>query len=97
MKTLLATIGIFLLSSCSSGSDRTAFVYPDIENIPNADQAQNYTIGNYRTFEECQTAAIERIRSNYVTTGRQGDYQCGYKCSRRDDFGGLLVCKETRK
>ena len=97
MKILLAIIGILLLSSCSSGSDWTAFVYPDIENIPSADQAHNYTIGNYSTFEECQAAAIERIRNNYATTGRQGDYQCGYKCSRRDDFGGLLICKETRK
>ena len=97
MKTLLAIIGILLLSGCSSGSDWTAFVYPDIENIPNADQAQNYTIGNYNTFGECQIAAIERLRSNYTASGRQGDYQCGYKCTRHNDFGGLLICKETRK
>jgi hypothetical protein len=96
MRSLLA-IGILLLSGCSGSADWTAFVYPDIKNIPNADKVQNYTIGNYRTFEECQTAAIDRVRSNYASSQRQGDYQCGYKCSRRDDFGGLLICKETRK
>ncbi|MDZ4048320.1 MAG: hypothetical protein U1E00_08335 [Pseudoxanthomonas sp.] len=95
MRSLLA-IAALALSGCS-GANWTAFVYPDIEDIPNADQVQNFTIGNYRTFEECQVAAIDRMRSNYAATGQQGDYQCGYKCSRRDDFGGLLICKETRK
>ena len=97
MKILLVTIGVFLLSSCSNGSDWTAFVYPDIENIPNADQSQKYIIGDYRTFDECQTVAIERLQNNNTVSGLQGDYQCGYKCTRRDTFGGLLVCKETRK
>lgn len=96
MRSLLA-IGILLLSGCSGSGDWTAFVYPDIENIPNADKVQNYTIGNYRTFEACQAAAIERVRNNYAASQRQGDFQCGYKCSRREDFGGLLICKETRK
>lgn len=96
MRSLLA-LGIVLLSGCSDSADWTAFVYPDIENIPNADKVQNYTIGSYRTFEECQTAAIDRVRSNYASSQRLGDYQCGYKCSRRDDFGGLLICKETKK
>jgi hypothetical protein len=92
----LAVIALLSLCGCS-GNDWTGFVYPDIENIPNADQVQNYTIGSYSTFEECQISAIERIRHNYSTTSRQGDYQCGYKCSLRDDLGGLLICKETRK
>ena len=95
MRSLLAA-AVLVLSGCS-GANWTAFVYPDIEDIPNADQVQNFTIGNYRTFEECQSAAIDRMRSNYAATGREGDYQCSYKCSHRDDFGGLLTCKETRK
>jgi len=95
VRTLLS-IGVIALAGCS-GADWTGFVYPDIEDIPNADKVQNYTVGNYRTFEQCQEAAIERVRSNLATTGRQGDYQCGYKCSKREEFGGMLICKETRK
>jgi hypothetical protein len=92
----LLVVALLSLSGCS-GSDWTAFVYPDIQNIPNADQVRNFTIGSYRTFEECQSAAIGRVRSNFNATGRQGDYQCGYRCSFREDFGGLLICKDTRK
>lgn len=85
------------LAGCLSGKDWTAFVYPDIENIPNADQVQNFTIGNYSSFEECQAGAIDRVHYNYSSTGRQGDYQCGYKCAKNEEFGGLFICKETRK
>jgi len=89
---------LLALGGCSgSGADWTAFVYPDIENVPNADEVQNYTIGNYETFEQCQEAAINRTRNNYAKNHQQGDYQCGYKCSQREDFGGMLICKETRK
>ena len=91
---LLATA--LMLGACS-GAEWTAFVYPDIENVPNADQVQNYTIGNFRSFEECQAAAIDRLRANYAATGREGDYQCGYNCRKRDEYGGLLICQETRK
>ena len=97
MKHIIAFVTLVSLGGCSSGSDWTAFVYPNIENIPNADQVQNFTIGNYPTFEECQVAAINRVRNNYSTSGRQGDYQCGYKCTVREEYGGLLICKETRK
>jgi hypothetical protein len=92
----LLLIGLLALYGCS-GTYWTAFVYPDIDNIPNAGDVQNYTIGNYRTFEECQVAAIGRTRSNYALTNLQGDYQCGYKCSHREDIGGMFICKETRK
>ncbi len=97
MRLLLAAMVIVLLSGCSGSEDWTAFVYPDIKNIPSADQAQNYTIGDFRSFEECQMAAVARVRSNLAAYQRQGDYQCGYKCTRRKELGGLLVCKETRK
>lgn len=92
----LLFVGLLALSGCS-GTDWTAFVFPDIQNIPNSEEVQNYTIGTYRTFEECQEASIDRIRSTYAATNRQGDYECGYKCSRRDDLGGMVICKETRK
>jgi hypothetical protein len=97
MHKLKLIILIFLTVSCSRNADWTAFVYPDIDEIPNADKVQNFTIGNYRTFEECQIAAIDRVRNNKSSTGKNGDYQCGYKCSIRDDIGGLLICKEIQK
>lgn len=95
----VATIlsSVFLVAACDLQPSWTAFVYPDINRIPNADAVQNFTIGNYRSFEECQSAAIERIKYISRSTGQRGDYQCGYKCSRRDEFGGMLICKETRK
>ena len=77
MKLIMSLIALIGLSGCSSKNDWTAFVYQDIENIPNADQVQNFTIGNYPSFEECQAAAIGRVRSNYDKSGREGDYQCG--------------------
>lgn len=75
----------------------TAFVYPDAENIPNADQTQNYTIGTFRSFEACQQAAVDRVRFLTAESGRQADYQCGFKCLNRKEYAGLLICKETRK
>lgn len=86
-----------LVAACERGPHWTAFVYPDFEDIPSADQVQNFTIGVYGSFEECQANAIGRLRHLTQSTGRQGDYQCGYKCTHRDDVGGLLVCEETRK
>ena len=97
MKCLVLVALLIGLGGCSSGNDWTAFVYPDIEDIPNADQVQNFTIGNYPSFEECQAAAIGRVRSNSAESGREGDYQCGYKCTVREEYGGLLICKEDRK
>jgi len=88
---------VLLLIGCSRSSDWTAFVYPDIDDIPNADNVQNFTIGNFSTFEECQIAAIDRVRNNKATTNIQGDYQCGYKCAIKENIGGLLICKETHK
>ena len=87
---------LVMLSGCA-GNDWTAFVYPDIEDIPNADEVHNFTIGSYRTFEDCQNAAVSRVRNLQSTTGRVGDYQCGYKCTAREEYGGMLICKETRK
>ncbi len=97
MKRIILVIALTALNGCSRGNDWTAFVYPDIENIPYAGEVQNFTIGNYPSFEECQVAAVERVNHNLSTSGIQGDYQCGYKCTNREELGGLLLCKEDRK
>ena len=44
----LVVICLLCMSGCS-GAAWTGFFYPDIEDIPNADQVQNFTIGNYET------------------------------------------------
>jgi hypothetical protein len=87
----------FLLVACTETGKWTAFVYPDIDNIPNAGDVQNYIIGEFDTFEECQATAISRLEYIYRTTRKQGDFECGYKCSVRDEYGGLFICKEDRK
>jgi hypothetical protein len=96
MKYVLLFFVLFC-ASCSEQGNWTAFVYPDIENIPSADNAQNYTIGNFKSFEECQNASDKRMKYNYQQTGQQGDYSCGLDCTRREKFDGLLVCTDTRK
>lgn len=96
-KIVFLAICCLTLSSCFDGSKWTAFVYPDINNIPRAGDVQNYTIGEFSTFEECQSAAIARLNYIYETTNKRGDYQCGYKCSIRKDYEDLLICKENRK
>lgn len=75
----------------------TAFVYPNIEEIPSAGDVQNYTIGEFLSFEECQAAAVDRVNNLYETTGVQGDYECGLNCTLRDEYGGLLICDEDKK
>ena len=49
-------------------------------------------IRDFKTFELCQQAAIDRLRSARLDGG--GDYECGYKCA---PSSGTNVCKETRK
>lgn len=80
--TILALVG------CDSRPDQwDAFVYPG-DNL-----LTHVTIRGFKTFEQCQEAAIERLRS--VRRDGGGDYECGYKCGPATD--GLSVCKETRK
>lgn len=92
---------IVILAGCGvaphMASRWTAFVYPDVDAIPNADQVQNYTIGTFPTFESCQQAAVDRVRFQSAETGRPGAYQCGRECRHKEEYGGLLICKEIRK
>lgn len=99
-KILLYSMLTFLslaLTSCIETSKWTAFVYPDMNNIPKAGEVQHYIIGEFNTFEQCQSAAIGKLKYIYETTGKYGDFECGYKCSIRDEYGGLFMCKEDRK
>lgn len=67
-----------------------AFVYPDRNNL-----AVSEKIAGFKTFELCQEAAINRLRSQPDPDA--GDYECGYRCGPDPRYGGLNVCEETRK
>lgn len=96
MKRLIV-VAVVILLGCSKPDEWTAFVYPDINNVPGPEQSENYIIGKFETFEVCQVGAIGRMRVNQIQTNWQGAYICGLNCARNKDFGNLLVCKEKRK
>uniref|UniRef100_B0SWG3 Lipoprotein n=1 Tax=Caulobacter sp. (strain K31) TaxID=366602 RepID=B0SWG3_CAUSK len=96
-RTILITLALLSLAGCGNKDDWTAFVFPDQSNIPHAGDVEPFIYGKYPTFEACQTAAIDAVRASDAQTGMTGDYECGFKCSHRDNMGGLLVCKEDRK
>lgn len=96
MKRLLL-LALFLLVACSKPDEWTAFVYPDIENIPGPQNAEQYIAGRFQTFEACQSAAVGQVRSNQSTSGKLGAYICGLNCERKTEFANILVCKEKRK
>lgn len=96
MKRLL-TVAVVLLLGCSKPDEWTAFVYPDIDNVPGPEQSGNYILGKFETFEACQVGAIDQLRANQSQTSKQGTYICGLNCAHNKDFGNLLVCKEKRK
>lgn len=82
---------IMLLAGCDDRPKQwDAFVYPDRN-----DMSQSETIAGFKTFELCQQGAINRMRS--FPEPDNADYECGYMCGPREDFGGINVCKETRK
>lgn len=81
---------IALLAACGDGSSAwTAFIYPDGSNLQSSIE-----MGGFKTFRQCQEAAIGRLRS--LDDPDQGDYECGYRCEWRPDMG-LNVCKETQQ
>lgn len=82
------TLALLALTACDNRPNQwDAVVYTD-------DALMNYEIiRGFKTFELCQQAAIDRLRS--VRPDGGGDYECGYKCEA--SAGGMNVCKETRK
>lgn len=81
---------LLLLSACDDRPNQwDAFVYP------NDDLIEFETIRGFSTFELCQRAATDRLRSLRPQGG--GDYECGYRCGPISDGSDMNVCKETRK
>lgn len=88
MRKMLPVLSWIVLAGCDDRPDSwTAWVYEDRDDL-----SQSETLTGFNTFEQCQSAAIQQLRTYDNPSG--GDYECGYKC-RWD--GGTNVCKETRK
>ena len=87
-----AAVGLALAASgCDARPDQwDAFVYPDRN-----DTWVKEEIPGFKTFELCQQAAINRL--SQLPDPDQGDYECGYRCAPDPEFGGMKLCKETRK
>lgn len=82
---------LFFLAGCDHRPKQwDAFVYPDRNDLSRIE-----TIAGFLTFEQCQQAAINRLRS--FSEPDNGDYECGYMCGSDPDYGSLNICKETRK
>ena len=88
MRLALGLAILLVAGGCDDRPDQwDAFVYPG------DDLFLHYRISGFQTFEHCQAAAVERLRSERPDGG--GDYECGYKCAL--DETGLNICEETRK
>lgn len=89
-RILWAAAAVISLSSCDSRPrEWKAFVYPDAE----ADE--HIELVGFRNFESCQQSAINTLRG--INRAETGSYECGYRCGPNAEFGGIQVCKETRR
>lgn len=98
-RSIVAFAILFLigpLAACKR-DEWTVFVYPDAENIPNANVVQNYTIGNVASLEECKKVASDRMRFMFDTNNTYPDYQCGLNCDYSKELGNMYICEEVSK
>lgn len=87
----LAVLLTLVLVGCDSRPNQwDAFVYPDVNDLTVSEK-----IAGFKTFELCQSAALDRLRA--IHREGAGDYECGFKCAPKPGLGGIEVCKETRK
>jgi hypothetical protein len=90
MKAMVALAALALLGCDQRPDYWTAFVYPN-----GSDLGTHFEMPGFKSFEQCQQSAINAIRG--FGGGDRSDYECGYKCGAKAGFGGMSVCKETRK
>lgn len=72
------------------GGRWTGWIYPDRDQLEVSVQ-----LGEFKDFEACQVAAIAALRS--LGRAEEGNFECGRRCRADAQYGGLSVCKETRK
>lgn len=81
---------IILLAGCNDRADQwDAFVYPGDDLLTHEE------IRGFKSFELCQKAAQQRLRSLRPEGG--GDYECGYRCEPLSAGSDMKLCEETRK
>lgn len=81
---------LLLLTACDDRPNQwDAFVYPGDDLLTHEE------IRGFKTFELCQEAALQRLRS--LRTDGGGAYECGYRCGPLAPDNDMRLCKETRK
>lgn len=87
---LIAASAAALLVGCDDRPAQwDAFVYPGDDLLTHEE------IRGFVSFEYCQEAAQQRLRSLRPDGG--GDYECGYRCGPLAPGSTTRPCKETRK
>jgi len=90
-KAILLASAFPSVTGCDSRPDQwDAFIYPSASDLTSHEE-----IAGFKSFELCQQAAIERLRS--FREPDSGSYECGYKCEPRNATGDVRICAETRK
>ena len=78
----LITIGfVCVFAACTDDIDRpewAAFVYPDIEHVPAAKDAEKFILRRELTFHQCQAVANAAMSANEARLGTRGYYECGF-------------------
>lgn len=86
MSRAVLLLASLLVAGCGQWD---AFVYDDADDL-----SQSETLTGFDSFEECQAAAINRLRQKDLA--EVGTYECGRKC-RWDPAYEVNVCQETRE
>jgi hypothetical protein len=85
-RTLLLSV---LLAGCQREPEWQGWVYPKSD-----DETLSISLAGFKTFEQCQQAAIDQIRR--LPEPDKAGYECGRSC-RWDESWRANVCKETRR
>ncbi len=82
---------LLLLVACDSRPrEWTAWVYPDPVEHPE----RKATLKGFKTFEQCQEAAISTMRS--YPYAQYATYECGYRCEYSAEINDN-ICAEVKK
>lgn len=88
----IAALVLLLLTGCDERPDQwDAYLYNESDD----GSITEYAIKGFKSFEHCQRAAQRELLMH--GKGPVQDYECGYRCGPSEQYGGLNVCKETRK
>ena len=92
MKKLLIACLALSASACYDPETWSLFYYPDYNDIPGDEQGYQYLAARFESYEQCQQAGIEKVK----TGSNNGAYECGEICSINTQHD-ILVCKTKRR